>query len=78
MSEGEKKKESRTRARRRLSSINEKAGVAEVPGERLSPTLAMMDAALRLWEAKRNKGSNLSVWTRNSQKAAPDQPASSG
>lgn len=77
MSDFEKRKESRTRARRRLSSMNEKAGVAEAPAERLSPTLAMMDAALRLWEAKRNKGRNLSVWTRSSQKAAPDQAASS-
>ncbi|MEP6822201.1 MAG: hypothetical protein ABI946_07625 [Chthoniobacterales bacterium] len=57
--------------------MNEKAGVAEAPAERLSPTIAMVDAALRLWEAKQNKGRTFSVWTRSAQKsdASPSEQA---
>jgi len=53
--------------RSRPGGTEKKAGVPhQAPSEPITRTVAMLNAALRVWEAKHSTGPTRSVWTRRS------------
>src|SRR3954451_13931229 len=53
------------RAKRRLNGMGSKAGVPDPPKRgQFMRTIALLDAALRVWEAKKRQGPPASVWRR--------------
>jgi hypothetical protein len=71
MSAEQPAKQARTRRiRRRENGMAETAGITRAPREEsLMRTLTMLNAALRVWEAKNGHQQFRSVWARRSQQA---------